>query len=217
MIEAGDVSHLKWRKDYECDVEKAKKLGVEKYFKEIEIEIQKVEERLQLWEEELKKFRMGNSIVNHFTVKQMLVLRKFLIKFSSNASSTKPTNQVFALLKTISQDVQLEKIKKCCRLMYAQVTQKNPKSSAEVSTNRETNFTRFSYKELQTRINKYLQEDDDIDESLIFASLMQVADFSNERKVFLWCRKNKDDEDLVEKLSETAEMELEKMKENSLR
>ena len=216
MIEAGDVSHLKWRKDYECDVEKAKKLGVEKYFKEIEIEIQKVEERLQLWEEELKKFRMGNSIVNHFTVKQMLVLRKFLRKFSSKANDTKPTKQVFALLKNISQDVRLEKIKECCLLMYAKVTPKN-KQISEVSTKNETNFTRFSYKELQARINKYLEEDDDIDRNVILASLTQVDDFRKERKVFIWCGMNKDNEDLIEELSEIAEMELEKMKENSLR
>ena len=56
-----------------------------------------------------------------------------------------------------------------------------------------------------------------IDRNMVLASLMKVPDFSIEKKVLIWCLKNKDDEDLIEELSEQAEKELEKMKENSLR
>ena len=190
---------------------------MEKYFKDIVSEIEHFENRLQTWETELRDFRMENSIVNHFTVKQMLVLRKFLKEFASNPNNTKPTNQVFALLKNITQNVTLEKIRECCLLMHAQKTSHNPKKITETIPDDETNFTRFSYKELQTLIDKYLDDDDDIDRNVVLASLMQVPDFSIERKVFIWCGKNKDNEEMIEELSDAAEKEIDKMKENSLR
>ena len=214
LIEAGDVQYLWWKKEYPCDVNKAKEQGMEQYFKEINLEIERFETRLLDWENELTEFRMQNSVVNHFTVKQMLVLRKFLKEFVSSESkdSKLKNNQVLGLLKNVSTDIKIEKIKECCLLMHAGTD----KMKETVSDN-ETNFTRFSYKQLSILIESHLTLDEDIDRNMVLASLMKVPDFSMEKKVLIWCLKNKDDEDLIEELCEQAEKELEKMKENSLR
>ena len=217
LIEAGDVQYLNWSKEYLCDVDKAKTQGMEQYFKDINFEIERFEDRLRDWESELTSFRMQNPVVNHFTVKQMLVLRKFLKEFASKPKDEKPSNQVLALLKNVSHVVTIEKIKECCLLMHASNTQQKENKMKETVSDKETNFTRFSFKELSILIEKYVAEDEDIDRNVFLASLMEVPDFSKERKVFIWCGKNKDNEDLIEELSEQAEKELEKMKENSLR
>ena len=187
---------------------------MEQYFKDINLEIERFETRLLDWENELTEFRMQNSVVNHFTVKQMLVLRKFLKEFVSSESkdSKLKNNQVLGLLKNVSTDIKIEKIKECCLLMHAGTD----KMKERVSDN-ETNFTRFSYKQLSILIESHLTLDEDIDRNMVLASLMKVPDFSMEKKVLIWCLKNKDDEDLIEELCEQAEKELEKMKENSLR
>ncbi|XP_066922902.1 E3 ubiquitin-protein ligase rnf213-alpha-like [Clytia hemisphaerica] len=215
LIEAGDVNFLNWKKEYQCNVEEARKKGFKEYFKGIENEIRSFENRLSAWNDELMQFRMENPYANHFSVKQMLVLRKYLKQYSS--SSTKPiiNNQVFTLLRSISEEVTVKKVKECCVTMYASSTKPLAKDQRKSQDN-ETNFTRFTFKELGVMIKKFLKENDDIEKEVVLASLMQVPDFRNEKKVILWCGKHEDDEDLIEELSEKAEAELEKMQENDL-
>uniref|UniRef100_A0A7M5U071 RZ-type domain-containing protein n=1 Tax=Clytia hemisphaerica TaxID=252671 RepID=A0A7M5U071_9CNID len=213
LIEAGDIQYLNWKKEYQCNVEEAKQRTFEEYFREIEIEIEKFERRLESWNAELMQFRMENPYANHFSVKQMLVLRKYLKQYSSGSAVPEINNQVFTLLRSISEEVTVKKVKECCLFMHSSASKSPIKNDKKKLEDNETNFTRFTYKELDALIQKFLNENDDIEKDVVLASLMQVPDFRIEKKVILWCGKHEDDEDLIEELSEKAEAELEKMKE----
>ena len=216
LIEAGDVGYLTWKKEFRCDVNAAKTQG-DQYYHKISQEIEHFEQRLNSWKIELMGFRKRFPLANHFTVKQILVLRRYLKQYSSNSKKNLPTKdyQVFTLLKSISNDVTPQKIKECCTFMHAGLI-RNKSKEAQKPDDNGTNFTRFSYKELQLMVETFVKDNADIDRNLIYASLMKV-DFGNEKKVLLWCGKHEDDdEDKTIELADEAERELNRMKENAL-
>lgn len=229
LIEAGDISFLKWKDEFKCDVKE--RCNNDQYFERILNIIEQFEAKLHSWERELLEFRKANPLVNHFTVKQILVLRRFLMQYSSTSSLAPAdnyldiNNHVFTLLKKIAKEVTPEKIRNCCLFMHGNVRgiskiKEEKKSGTPIAApDNETNFTRFTYKQLMQMIESFLEEhEEDVDRNLVYASLLQVKDFSNERKVLLWCGKHdEDDEDLIEDLSEKAQQELEHMKQNALR
>jgi len=228
LIEAGDISFLQWNEEFQCDVEAAKANDVQ-YFAKISQRAEQFELKLQSWETELMEFRRENPLVNNFTVKQILVLRRYLMQYSSLSTDVLPdvNEQVFTLLKKIAKEVTPKKIRNCCQYMYGNIRGKQnksrkeekPNTAATAKTDDETNFTRFTYKQLMVMIERFLLEhEDDVERNLVYASLLKVKDFSNEKKVLLWCGKHEDDdEDLIEELSEQAERELERMEQNALR
>jgi len=220
LIEAGDVGYLKWKKEFRCDVNAAKAQG-DQYYHKISKEIEYFEQRFESWKIELMEFRRKFPLANHFTVKQILVIRRYLKQYSSDSKQKLPSKdyQVFALLRSISNEVTPHKIKECCSFMHVDIGAIHNKSK-EVNkpVDNRTNFTRFSYKELQSMVDAFVKENKDIDRNLIYASLMDTkVNFSNEKEVFLWCGKHEDDnEDKIEDLSDEAEKQLNRMKENAL-
>lgn len=225
MIEAGDVAHLTWNQEFQCDVEAAKD-NSEKYFAKISKQTAQFEERLENWNNELMEFRRKNPLANHFTVKQILVLRRYLKQYSSPSSTESlpvANKQVFTLLRKISKTVTPKKIRDCCLLMHGDVKAGKVKENQnkKKTDDNETNFTRFTYKQLTLMIEQFLEEyeeDASIDSNLVYASLIKVNDFSDEKKVLLWCaRHENDDEDLIDQLYDQAKEELKRMEENALR
>ena len=98
--------------------------------------------------------------------------------------------------------------------------EKEKEKKKKKTADNETNFTRFTYKQLTLMIEEFLEEYDEetsIDSNLVYASLMEVKDFSDEKKVLIWCTRHENDDDLIEKLSDKAQEELKRMKENALR
>ena len=220
LIEAGDVQYLNENFDWKSDLEKAKTEGEVQFFAPLETKIRKLHDHLKTWEEEVNKFRLDFPAVNAFTMKQCLVLQRYLYNCTLLKGKTLPVYQedVFTLLSCVSDEVTSLKIKECLFAIHASIPDHVEQIEQAVPSNVDTNFTRFSVSHIEDFIER-MQEDFDFPEEIVLASLIKV-DITKEGNAIKWCRNMmKDDihEDELEELRCQARKELQKQKEYSLR
>ena len=75
LCKAGEVSHLKWRYEFQCTPRLSSKRSLTE---ELINESEQMEQCLQQWKDELHAKRLQYSELNHFTTRQLLFLRSKL-------------------------------------------------------------------------------------------------------------------------------------------
>jgi hypothetical protein len=112
LQKAGSIVYSGWKVSFDCamyvvaysgeeDEAKIQKDGAEQRVKELKACAEKMEEDLNLWENEVKKSRSHHYELNYYTTLQLLRLRKELGLVHQNP--TKPIDpQILALLESIS-------------------------------------------------------------------------------------------------------------------
>ena len=75
LCKAGEVSHLKWKYDFQCTPRLTSSRSLTD---DLEEKSEQMEHCLQQWKDELHAKRMLYSELNHFTTRQLLVLRRQL-------------------------------------------------------------------------------------------------------------------------------------------
>ena len=75
LCKAGEVSHLKWKYDFQCTPRLTSSRSLTD---DLEEKSEQMEHCLQQWKDELHAKRMMYSELNHFTTRQLLVLRRQL-------------------------------------------------------------------------------------------------------------------------------------------
>lgn len=213
LVESGNVHFLDWHKEWKSDVASAKEIGMDKFLEDMDSTIKYLNGHLETWRKDVMEFREKYPIANVYTIKQCLVLQRYLYQCSQQKQIATPTEEVFTLLQCISNNVSTEKIKTCLFAIHADPQKSTERTKVDSD---ETNFTRFTMDE----INKYmkmLQDDFDLDESVVLASLVAV-DIAKEGEAIIWCKKmmKEGDEDKIEELREKAEEELKIQAENMI-
>ena len=85
LCKAGEVSHLKWKYDFQCTPRLTSSRSLTD---DLEEKSEQMEHCLQQWKDELHAKRMMYSELNHFTTRQLLVLRRQLAEVQRRGPKT---------------------------------------------------------------------------------------------------------------------------------
>ena len=96
LREIGDVSHLDWTQEFKCKTVMGKKV-----IDDIESKRKEFERRFSVCKEHINSLRMKHHELNHFTIQQLLFLRKELAGLKHSATMNSLHLQVYALLEKV--------------------------------------------------------------------------------------------------------------------
>lgn len=98
LCEIGDVSHLDWTQEYRCNRQSV--MG-KKVIDDIESKRTEFERRFSACKEHINSLRRKHQELNHFTIQQLLFLRKELAGLKHGATMNSLHLQVYTLLEKV--------------------------------------------------------------------------------------------------------------------
>ena len=103
LCEAGEIRYLTWKRIFECGVQVGRS---EALLKDIDETCKKMEDELKEWRKTINDRRYHCYSLNHFTMKQILHLRKELAKACRGevAMDEQPL-QIFMLLESVNRNI----------------------------------------------------------------------------------------------------------------
>lgn len=168
-------------------------------FEEIEYLIQKLNMSLVDWKKELDDHRSQFPLLNLFSNKQCLVIRKYLYPLIQSMKKLPSiSSKVLTLLKFVNQNVNEKIIEHAFFGSY--VREEDYSQAWQTATvedgDKQSNFILLTKDEIKTKIED-LVETHDIDETVAKACFIHIVPFDI-RKALSWCRKNIDNDDVYD-------------------
>lgn len=186
------------------------------YLNELQQQTTELKQQLIAWKEEFTEFRKSFYFANFYSVKQCLILQRFLYKVFYEETFPEISSEIYNLLRCISSSVTETKIKESCLSSHGDRAQKN--QTERSSSTKESLFTKFSRKEIDKYLDLMIEED--VGEEIALASLMVAEDISENGcgNALLWCLDMMEcgDDDEIEDLCEKAKLELQRQHENKM-
>ncbi|CAH3029473.1 unnamed protein product, partial [Porites evermanni] len=205
LCKAGEVSHLRWRHEFQCTPRLSTNRSLTK---DLEEQSAQMEQCLELWKKELHTKRILYKELNHFTTRQLLFLRKQLAVVQGRgprAVDDIPL-EVYNLLESVLPGVEpaiLKSVLTSCGICSQQTSDSIVRSygatgAVQPSILLHQPRSKSSHEEVfQTLVAKLESIGYSETEKFAIASMISCKDAS-ELDLFVWCVKNAGNKDLID-------------------
>ena len=205
LCKAGEVSHLRWRHEFQCTPPLSTNRSLTQ---DLEEQSAQMEQCLQLWKKELHTKRMLYNELNHFTNRQLMFLRKQLAVVQGRGPKAVDNipPSVYNLLESVLPGVEPAILKSvliscgiCSQTTGDSIVRSYGTTGAvQPSILLHQPRLKSSHVEMfQTLVAKLESIGHSEAEKFAIASMMSCKD-ANKLDLFVWCVKNAGNKDLIE-------------------
>lgn len=208
LREAGDVKYLDWQEEVNCG-EDAKLISTHRHVsKKLNATCLEMEERLKLWRQYVHDRRQRFQELNHFTTKQILVLRRELGALrGAGASLDQLPLHIYALLESVLSGTTSHHLLKVLNTvpgfsLDAASTESDGQTSPD-QMDLGSRDTDTSYDSFFTNLEKMEFGEDVGIAALKAMNVLQGQEF-NETDLLDWCMENGENSEEIDALVEQA-------------
>ncbi|XP_046861644.1 E3 ubiquitin-protein ligase rnf213-alpha-like [Xenia sp. Carnegie-2017] len=195
LCEVGEISYLTWKSDFRCSKQKQKR---ENRLYNIRECCEKMEKDLKKWKLTMSTKRQKCYSLNHFTMKQILTLRKELFKACVGETAVNELpRQIFVLLQTVKNDIDPIILAEALMIQENSLYQKGEDVPGSCPTQRQNSF------EVLTSAKEII-ESEGYDEDYILAALQVCGRKATDDSLVEWVFDCNEDKDTIFALSQKA-------------